>query len=181
MGKNYEDILNHDLQPSEEKTEPHLRDSIGERNQLDLEHLLHPIIKESSYKQFCDGHLREAVLNSIVAVFDLMRKRTGLNSDGRELVGEVLSADRPRLVLSDLKTESGRNDQVGFLQILQGAYQGIRNPKAHSLQHDLDELKAAQHLVFASLLARRISEAREAKPKPAKKRRPAPRPASKGR
>ena len=57
------------------------------------------------------------------------------------------------------KDESGQNDQKGFMQIYKGAYQGIRNPKAHSLTHDLTEVKAAQYLVFASLLARRIEEA----------------------
>jgi hypothetical protein len=46
------------------------------------------------------------------------------------------------------------------MQIFKGAYQGIRNPKAHSLTHDLTAMKAAQYLVFASLLARRIDEAR---------------------
>jgi uncharacterized protein (TIGR02391 family) len=71
------------------------------------------------------------------------------------------------MVLSTLKTESGKNEQKGFLQILQGAYLGIRNPKAHSLLSDLDEQKALQYLVFASLLARRIEDAkRVAKKKP---------------
>jgi uncharacterized protein (TIGR02391 family) len=59
-------------------------------------------------------------------------------------------------------TESGKNDQKGFLQIYQGAFLGVRNPKAHSLAHDLDQIKAAQYLVFASLLARRVDEAKPA-------------------
>lgn len=48
------------------------------------------------------------------------------------------------------------------MQILVGAYLGIRNPKAHSLNHDLDPEKAAQYLIFSSLLARRIYEAKDA-------------------
>lgn len=60
-------------------------------------------------------------------------------------------------------SESGQNDQKGFLQIFNGAYQGIRNPKAHSLNHDLDQNKAAQYLVFASLLIRRVEEAKVVK------------------
>jgi hypothetical protein len=62
--------------------------------------------------------------------------------------------------MSDLDSESGQNDQKGFMQIYKGAFQGIRNPKAHSLAHDLTEEKAAQYLIFASLLARRIEEAK---------------------
>lgn len=125
-----------------------------------FEEMLHPLILEHSYKQYQDGHYRDAVLNSIVAVFDLIRQRTGLDSDGTKLIGEAFGLERPRLIFSELKTESGCNDQKGFMQILSGAYQGIRNPKAHSLRHDLDKTKAAQYLIFASLLARRVHEAK---------------------
>jgi uncharacterized protein (TIGR02391 family) len=121
--------------------------------------LLHPTIVTSSYKQFQDGHLREAVLNSVVAVFDLIRERTGIDLDGAELVDRAFSLQHPYLVVSVLDTESGKNDQKGFIQLCKGSYQGIRSPKAHSLDHDLDEIKAAQYLVHASLLSRRVSEA----------------------
>jgi uncharacterized protein (TIGR02391 family) len=126
-----------------------------------LPSLLHSTIIEHAYQHFKNGHYREAVLNSIVAIFDFIRARTGLQEDGSDLIGKALSTQNPYLILSELNTESGRNDQVGFLQIFQGAYKGIRNPKAHSLTHDLNKYKAAQYLVFASLLARRIEEASE--------------------
>jgi hypothetical protein len=64
------------------------------------------------------------------------------------------------LIVSDLSTESGRSDQKGFIQILQGAYLSVRNPKAHSLKTDLNTESAAQYLVFASLLARRIDRSK---------------------
>lgn len=121
--------------------------------------LLHPAIHEHSFQHYLNGHYREAVLNSIVAVFDLIRERTGLDLDGANLATEAFSLDRARLILSEIKSESGKNDQKGFMQIFSGAYLGIRNPKAHSLVHDLDKTKAAQYLVFASLLARRVQEA----------------------
>jgi uncharacterized protein (TIGR02391 family) len=120
---------------------------------------LHPVVIDSAYSQFRNGHLRDAVFNAFVAVFDLLRRRTGIDKDGADLVGEALSLVAPKLVLSTLQNESGKNDQKGFLQILQGAFQGVRNPKAHSLESDLDQASAAEYLIFASLLARRISEA----------------------
>jgi uncharacterized protein (TIGR02391 family) len=125
-----------------------------------LENLLHPIIHMHSFQQYLNGHYRDAVLNSMLAVFDLIRDRTSLDSDGSALVTEAFSLDRAKLILSEIDTESGRNDQKGFMQIFIGAYLGIRNPKAHSLAHDLDKTKAAQYLVFASLLARRVHEAK---------------------
>ncbi len=123
------------------------------------EGLLHPAIRSSSLQQYRDGHWRDAVLNAFIAVFDLVRTSTGLDLDGERLVTRVFSVTNPLLVVADLRTDSGKNDQVGFMMVLQGVYRGIRNPKAHSLQHDLNAFKAAQYLVTVSLLARRIDEA----------------------
>ena len=140
--------------------------SLGTRTETyGLEGLLHPIIIKSSYRQYRDGHYRDSVLNAVVAVFDLIRERTGLQEDGIQLVGRAFSIENPFLVLSTLDTESGKNEQKGFIQILQGAYLGIRNPKAHSLSTDLTQDATAQYLVFASLLARQIEESRVVKRK----------------
>ena len=89
----------------------------------------------------------------------LFEEREFRNEDGDNLIGKVFSLQTPILILSEIESESGKNDQKGFMQIFKGAYQGIRNPKAHSLTHDLTDTKAAQYLVFASLLARRVDEA----------------------
>ena len=129
-------------------------------NMEDFRFLLHPMITEHALPQYDNGYLRDAVLNSIIAVFDLIRQKTGLKEDGDRLIGKAFSLEHPYLILSDIDTESGQNDQKGFMQILNGSFQGIRNPKAHSLTHDLTAIKAAQYLVFASLLARRIDEAK---------------------
>jgi len=122
--------------------------------------LLHPRVVASSYAHFKTGHFREAVLNSVVAVFDFIRERTRLDKDGAELVSETFSLQRPLLVVSTLDTESGRNDQKGFIQMLQGVYQGVRNPKAHTLTMNPNQNVAAQYLVFSSLLCRRVEESK---------------------
>lgn len=128
-------------------------------NLPDIQPLLHPAIFQHAYLHYQNGHFREAVLNSIMVLFDMIRNKTNLEDDGDKLVGKAFSHENPYLKINDLDTESGRNDQAGFMQMLKGAYQGIRNPKAHSLNHDLNELKTVQYLVFASLMARRIDEA----------------------
>lgn len=157
----YNDVLTRDLPLIENKAEEHLQDQQDQSGPIGFEDLLHPVVFEHAYHQYRSGHLRDAVLNAFTAVFDLIRERTGLDMDGSKLASQVFSVKEPCLVLSEIRTESGRNDQAGFLQIYQGAYIGIRNPKAHSLRHDLNEEKAAQYLVFASLLARRVAEANE--------------------
>ncbi len=159
--QDYEDILRCDLFEVEQGADERLRAFSNEKGALGFEHLLHPAVEKYAYEQYRHGQYRDAVLNSVIAVFDLIRSRSGSQADGDALVGEVFSLDRPRLVFSELESESGKNDQKGFMQILRGAYQGIRNPKAHTLAHDLEQTKAAQHLVFASLLARRVEECKQ--------------------
>lgn len=158
MSNDFQDILQRDLPEFEGILDAKLSETMGERGELGFEHLLHPIIVESSYDRYRNSHLREAVLNSIIAIFDLIRKRTGIDDDGTNLVNRAFSVTDPYLVLSELKSDSGQNDQKGFMEVLRGSYQGVRNPKAHTLTHDLTELAAAQYLVFASLLARRVEE-----------------------
>jgi uncharacterized protein (TIGR02391 family) len=163
MANDYEDILYQDLPALEETLDSYLDDATEEKGEDGFEHLLHPAVVESSLELFKSGHYRDAVLNSIVAIFDLMRSRTGIDADGSALVNRAFSLTDPYLVLSEIDTDSGQNDQKGFIQLFSGSYQGIRNPKAHSLNHDLTDTKVAQYLVHASLLARRVTEAQQVK------------------
>jgi len=156
----FEDMLRRDIPGIEQEIERHFRRKFSEASGDTLEGMLHPVVRSSCYKQFKDGLLRDAVFNSITAVFDFIRKRSGSKKDGWDLVSEVFSESNPKLIFSELTTLSGKMDQRGFLKIFGGAYEGIRNPKAHTLDHDLTTLKTAQYLVFMSLLARRIEEAK---------------------
>ena len=156
-----DDMLQRNIPVTDPFTEISVNNEETIEGALGFEDLLDPLIYTHAYHHYKNGNLRDAVLNSIIAVFDLIRERTGLKVDGQTLVSEAFSLDRDKtkLIFSELETESGKNDQKGFLQILIGAYLGIRNPKAHTLQHNLNKKAAAQYLVFASLLARRVSEA----------------------
>ncbi len=161
MDNDYDDIVTHDVPSTLKVAEALALNSTKAVNVLGFEDLLHPAIVTSSLDQYRNGHLRDAVLNGVIAVFDMIRARTGLKLDGKDLVGQAFGIEKGKLVFSELETETGRNDQKGFLQIYEGIYTGIRNVKAHSLAHDLTEPKAAQYLVALSLLARRVDECRD--------------------
>jgi uncharacterized protein (TIGR02391 family) len=138
----------------------HILSSLQDGQQEDIVGFLHPAIVRSSYRQFTHGNYREAVLNALIGVFDLLRERTGLDLDGSLLAQTAYSLSSAKLIVSTLRTESGKNEQIGFIELLKGAYSSIRNPKAHSLLINPDRLVAAQNLIFASLLARRIEESK---------------------
>ncbi|MFO0031987.1 MAG: TIGR02391 family protein [Cyanobacteriota bacterium] len=123
---------------------------------LDIEDLLHPLIKQRPYSSFKEGRMRDAVLDSLITVYDLIRERTSLSLDGPNLIDQAFSLANPRLIISSLETESGRNEQKGFMDLMKGAYTGIRNPNSHSLQGELDSKTAAHYLVLSSLLATKV-------------------------
>jgi uncharacterized protein (TIGR02391 family) len=161
MNNDYDDILNQDVPSVLKAAEGLAKKGSREVKTLAFEDLLHPHIIASSLAQYRNGHLRDAVLNGVIAVFDMIRKRTGLALDGKDLVGQAFGTEKGKLLFSDIETESGKNDQKGFLQIYEGIYTGVRNVKAHSLEHDLNDQKAAQYLVMLSLLARRVDECKD--------------------
>jgi uncharacterized protein (TIGR02391 family) len=161
MDNDYDDIMKQDVPSVMEAAEALAREGAGQPRVLGFEDLLHPAIVKSSLDQYRNGHLRDAVLNGVIAVFDMIRARTGLKMDGKDLVGQAFGTEKGKLIFSELKTETGKNDQKGFLQIYEGIYTGVRNVKAHSLTHDLNEQKAAQYIVTLSLLARRVDECKE--------------------
>lgn len=161
MSNDYQDVLQNDISSVLKTAEALARDGSKDAGAVGFEDLLHPAIIASSLGQYRNGHLRDAVLNGVIAVFDMIRGRTGLNLDGKDLVGQAFGLDKGKLVFSEIETETGRNDQKGFLQIYEGIYTGVRNVKAHSLNHDLNEQKAAQYLVTLSLLARRVEECKD--------------------
>lgn len=124
-----------------------------------IDALLHPDIRAASMALYQAGDFRNAVLDGILAISDKIRELTKLDLDGDRLVTKTFSINEPYLILSEIESESGRNDQVGFMEIFKGVYRGVRNPKAHTLNHDLNYEKAGQYLVMLSLLMRRITEA----------------------
>lgn len=131
-------------------------------DQVSFNNLIHPQVHEVAMRHYLNGDFRNAVLDSITCVFDKIRQRSGRSEDGDRLINEAFRIQDPCLIVSDIESESGQNDQKGFMEICRGLYRSVRNPKAHSLEHDLDEIKAAQYLVLSSILMRRVMEAKSA-------------------
>ena len=123
--------------------------------------LVHPRIAALARPRFIAGFFGDAVEASFKEVNDVAKRIVG-NVDGRELDGARLmnrafSPNRPLIRLTALATETDRNIQQGYMQIMTGAMIGIRNPKAHG---NLDPgANRALHLIcLASLLMHKIDE-----------------------
>jgi uncharacterized protein (TIGR02391 family) len=118
--------------------------------------LLHPAVTQVAKPRFMAGHYADAVEAALkdlnLRIKTYVRKLTGEEFDGSDLMQRAFSPNAPVVRLADLSTEDGRNIQKGYMQIFAGTMTGIRNPKAHS-NIVIDAPRAIHHLYLASLLS----------------------------
>lgn len=88
---------------------------------------------ETNYKT---SQYTNAILDAIYFLSDLIREKTGLETDGVSLVGQAFGGKNPKLKVNNLQTESDWNVQKGIEQLLRGLYQSIRNPRSHEKFED---------------------------------------------
>lgn len=124
--------------------------------------VLHPGISDVARERFESGHYADAVEAALKevnqAVKAVVKERTGQEYDGANLMNRAFSPNNPVLTLADLSTQSGRDEQLGYMQLFAGAMTGIRNPKAHA-NIQIDDIRAVHHLFVASLLRFKMDEA----------------------
>jgi len=76
------------------------------------------------------------ILDSTYFLNDLIREKSGLESDGVSLVGNAFGGVEPLLKVNKMQTESEKNEQKGLEQILRGIITAIRNPRSHQKYND---------------------------------------------
>lgn len=99
-----------------------------------------------------------------LAVLNRVKTMTGREGNGAGLMSQAFSMDHPRLVLADLSTKAGRDVQDGYRFLFIGAAEGIRSPDAHEQFRTLGPEEGMEELAFASMLMRRLDEAKKPDP-----------------
>lgn len=124
--------------------------------------IVHPAIVSIARSKFEDGYFADAVESALKEVNkrvkDYVKARTGQELDGASLMNRAFSVDRPIIILDNLGTDTGRNIQIGYMQIFAGSMTGIRNPKAHA-NLTIEEARAIHFIFLASLLMYKLDEA----------------------
>lgn len=106
-----------------------------------------------------DRNFTGAILDAIYLLSDLIREKTGLESDGAALAGQAFGGKSPKLKVSKLQTESEKNIQVGIEQLLRGLYQAIRNPRSHEKHTDKQD-DADAIILFINYLVQIIDQSK---------------------
>lgn len=119
---------------------------------------LHPKVIEVSKSLFETGHYAQAIFEAFKAVNNLVKEKSGLSLNGKDLMAKVFREEDPIIKLNELKSKSEKDEQEGFKFPFMGAMVGIRNPKAHNSVTQTDPYRTLEYLGLASLLMRRIEE-----------------------
>jgi uncharacterized protein (TIGR02391 family) len=119
------------------------------KNRLELEGF-HALVIKHAGKLFADGHHRQAILDTYIALADPVKSLAGrYDLDGTSLMNTVFSPKTPKLSLS-----TDADEQLGFMWLFAGAVMGVRNLKAHAVTPHPDKQTTLEWLGFASVLFR---------------------------
>jgi uncharacterized protein (TIGR02391 family) len=99
---------------------------------IELDHRLVAAIRPT----YDVGNYTGAIIAAVQLMSDVIRNKSGLDSDGQALAGVAFGGPNPIIKLSALRTESERDAQRGVEFLLRGIYTGIRNPRSHELVED---------------------------------------------
>lgn len=95
VGEDNVDRVARFLDLAEKNVQAANKDKAGARTRCEVASLLHPIIVNASWGQYRDGHIRDAVLNALLAIGDMLRARTKLRIDGKALAEMAFSPGDP--------------------------------------------------------------------------------------
>ena len=114
---------------------------------------LHPIVQKIAGQLFEDGHYRQAILDTYIALIEAVKNKSGLELDNTRLMQNAFSMNNPTLSISD-----DPDERQGFMWLYSGAVMAIRNPKAHRLIEQNDPQRTIEWLSFASVLLRVLDD-----------------------
>jgi uncharacterized protein (TIGR02391 family) len=119
--------------------------------------------------KFCRAELLvdnyfHAVVEATKSVAEKLRQKSGLISDGSQLVDEALGigkAGYPRLAFNSLTAESERSEHTGLMNLIKGLFGAFRNTSAHvpKIHWNVTEQDALDIMTTISLIHRRLDTA----------------------
>lgn len=122
---------------------------------------VHPDVLKFCREELLQDNYFHAVFEATKSVADKVREKTGLGTDGAELVDIALSVKNPLLAINTLQSETEQSEQKGFANLLKGVFGTFRNVTAHApkIKWTIEEQDALDLLTMVSYLHRRLDRA----------------------
>jgi uncharacterized protein (TIGR02391 family) len=110
-------------------------------------------------KSYEDGDHSGSILDSFYFLSELIRNKSGCESDGAALIGAAFGGQNPVVKINAFRTESELSEQRGVEQLLRGLYLALRNPRSHEKRIDSAETAEAV-ITFISFLIGMIDKSK---------------------
>lgn len=122
---------------------------------------LHPQVRQIAEPYVRSGHFGSAVFEVTKLVNRRAKQMANMEQepDNAGLMGTVFSPKSPRLTLTYLSTQTGRDVQEGYMYLFMGTLKAVRNPGAHEPSGPMTLDETFELLALASLLMRRLDSA----------------------
>jgi uncharacterized protein (TIGR02391 family) len=148
----------HTLAEAQERASKLYRDVLARRGHSDI-------------LAFCKAELLQdnyfhAVFEATKSIAEKIRTKSGLATDGAQLVDEAFGGQMPLLAFNALRTETERSEQTGLMNLIKGVFGAFRNTIAHApkVVWPINEQDALDMLSVASLIHRRLDQAVRTRP-----------------
>lgn len=92
---------------------------------------IHPDVLRFCKPELLQENYFYAVLEATKSVSEKLRNISGLNLDANSLVIKCFDKNHPIVAINKLETNSEKNEQQGFMNLLKGLFSMFRNPTAH--------------------------------------------------
>lgn len=136
-----------------------------------LNRRVHPDVLRFCRAELVVPNYFHAVFEATKSVAEKLRARSGLASDGAELVDGALALGPrrlPMLAFNSLQTSTEQSEHKGLTMLLKGMFGAFRNVTAHApkITWPIEEQDALDLLTLASFLHRRLDCAVQTNPTP---------------
>jgi uncharacterized protein (TIGR02391 family) len=106
---------------------------------INLETNIKPDLWSAVSENYESGHYKDAILDAMHYLSEVLRSKTGLDGDGTKLASGALGGNPPLLRINKLQTPTEKDIQSGVNFLVMGLYGAIRNPRSHEPIQDTKE------------------------------------------
>lgn len=122
---------------------------------------IHTRLQSTSKKLFDDGHYALATFEAYKLLDKEVSAMAKLSESGVKLMMKAFSEQSPLIRLTDMVSTSEKDEQEGYKFIFSGSVMAIRNPRGHEYGVKESPTECLDHLSLASLLLRRLENAKK--------------------
>ena len=115
----------------------------------------HPAIHVRTETAFKTGDFSGAVRHAAIAFYDLVRHKSGIDSDGIKLIQTVFRGDSPVLVFKPSQEPHVEKSNVGIIDAMEAFTKAVRNKHMHA-ETQISEKEALLEINMACYLAHHV-------------------------